>query len=148
MTTGRTSTWECGLPHHRGGHRSAEARGAWGWIGRRSGCPATRLGRGRPLGLSQAVDEKEKKRPNQGRRKGQGQKEHFTVLLSPHKLEINILLGGVSTSKFVKNQSPPANRFILHIQQQNVVTFCVHAPIFPTTPSIPKRMQFCNSVTL
>jgi hypothetical protein len=40
-----------------------------------------------------------------GRRKGQGQKGHFTVLLSPQKPEINILLDGVSTDKFVKNQS-------------------------------------------
>jgi hypothetical protein len=41
--------------------------------------------------------------PDQGRRKGQGQKGHFIALLSPQKPEINISLGGVSISKFVKN---------------------------------------------
>jgi hypothetical protein len=43
--------------------------------------------------------------PNQGRRKRQGQKGHFTALLSPQKTKINFLLGKVSTGKFVKNKS-------------------------------------------
>jgi hypothetical protein len=41
---------------------------------------------------------------DQGRRKSQGQKGYFTVLLSPRKPEINILLDGVSSGKFTKNQ--------------------------------------------
>ena len=47
----------------------------------------------------------------------QGQIGHFTVLLSPQQLEINILLDGVSTSKFVRNQS-------VH---QQIVKFCMSA---------------------
>jgi len=39
------------------------------------------------------------------KKKSQGQKGHFTVLLSPRKPEMNILLGGVSSGKFTKNQS-------------------------------------------
>ena len=47
----------------------------------------------------------EEERGVEERGKGQGQIGHFTVLLSPQQLEINILLDGVSTSKFVRNQS-------------------------------------------
>ena len=43
--------------------------------------------------------------PDQGRRKSQRQKGHFTVLLSPQKLETDILLGGVSSNKIAKSQS-------------------------------------------
>lgn len=53
---------------------------------------------------------------------------HRTSLSS--KARMNILLGGVSTSRFVKNHKyPPANRSILGVQPQRVVTFSVQEQI-------------------
>jgi hypothetical protein len=77
---------ECQRTGHAAGHLRAQAAG-----------PSTALVSPWPWPWREEED--------QDRRKSHGQKGHFTVLLSPRKLEMNILLDGVSINKFVKNQS-------------------------------------------